>query len=135
MRKAAIYVVEQLAGWLIEDEYGYHFSYDKEYIARLDARPASLTLPVRDRPYTSLDSPYRLYCPTRRPIGNPWPKGAYIVFEELGSLLSESRGKYTVDRGKCISPIYFLNIKGEYLIFHFNRDAENCNRVGLALKI
>jgi serine/threonine-protein kinase HipA len=54
MRKAAIYVVDQLAGWLIEDEYGYHFSYDKEYIARLDARPASLTLPVRERPYTSL---------------------------------------------------------------------------------
>ncbi len=53
MRKAAIKIEDQPAGWLIQDEQGYLFEYDKAYAAHPDARPVSLTLPVREAPYTS----------------------------------------------------------------------------------
>ncbi|OWY24295.1 phosphatidylinositol kinase [Sphingobacteriales bacterium UPWRP_1] len=53
MRKAAIKVENQLAGWLTQDEWGYHFVYNKDYVTMPDARPVSLTLPLREAPYTS----------------------------------------------------------------------------------
>ena len=53
MRKAAIKIGDQLAGWLTQDERGYHFEYDNAYSSQPDAKPASLTLPVREAPYTS----------------------------------------------------------------------------------
>jgi serine/threonine-protein kinase HipA len=53
MRKAAIKIEDQIAGWLTQDEQGYHFVYEKTYSARQGARPVSLTLPLRDAPYTS----------------------------------------------------------------------------------
>ena len=53
MRKAAIKVEDQLAGWLTQDELGYHFVYDASYLERSDVRPVSLTLPVREAEYTS----------------------------------------------------------------------------------
>ncbi len=53
MRKAAIKIEGQLAGWLTQDEKGYHFVYDDAYASRPNARPVSLTLPVRVAPYTS----------------------------------------------------------------------------------
>lgn len=53
MRKAAIKIEAQLAGWLTLDEQGYHFVYDKAYTAQPNVRPVSLTLPVREAPYTS----------------------------------------------------------------------------------
>ena len=53
MRRAAIKIGNQLAGVLTEDEQGYHFEYDKEYIARSDAGPVSLTLPIRAVAYHS----------------------------------------------------------------------------------
>lgn len=53
MRKAAIKIKDQLAGWLTQDEYGYHFVYDQAYAAQPDARPVSLTLPLREATYTS----------------------------------------------------------------------------------
>jgi serine/threonine-protein kinase HipA len=51
--KAAIKIEDQLAGWLTQDEQGYHFVYDIAYAARPKARPVSLTFPVRKAPYTS----------------------------------------------------------------------------------
>ncbi len=42
-----------MAGWLTQDEQGYHFVYDQAYAGMADARPVSLTLPVRGVPYTS----------------------------------------------------------------------------------
>ena len=54
MRKAAIKIEDRLAGWLTQDEQGYHFEYNKAYAAQTDARPVSLTLPVREAPYTSM---------------------------------------------------------------------------------
>ncbi len=53
MRKAAIKIEEQLAGWLIQDEHGYYFMYDKSYAAQANARPVSLTLPLQQEPFTS----------------------------------------------------------------------------------
>lgn len=53
MRKAAIKVGDRLAGWLIQDDQGYHFVYEQAYAAQPDARPVSLTLPIREAPYSS----------------------------------------------------------------------------------
>jgi serine/threonine-protein kinase HipA len=53
VRKAAIKIEHQLAGWLTQDELGYHFEYNNAYTEQPSARPVSLTLPVREAPYTS----------------------------------------------------------------------------------
>lgn len=53
MRKAAVKMDAQLAGWLSQDENGYHFVYNKSYSAMPDARPVSLTLPLQEAPFTS----------------------------------------------------------------------------------
>jgi serine/threonine-protein kinase HipA len=53
MRKAAIKVENQLAGWLTQDERGYHFVYDKLYAAQPSVRPVSLTLPVQEAAFTA----------------------------------------------------------------------------------
>jgi serine/threonine-protein kinase HipA len=53
MRKAAIKIEDQLAGWLTQDEQGYHFEYDKAYAAQPNARPVSLTLPIQPAAFTS----------------------------------------------------------------------------------
>ncbi|MFO0449186.1 MAG: HipA N-terminal domain-containing protein [Pseudomonadota bacterium] len=53
MRKAAIKIEDQLAGWLTHDERGYHFVYDKAYAAQANARPVSLTLPIQEPAFTS----------------------------------------------------------------------------------
>jgi serine/threonine-protein kinase HipA len=53
MRKAAIHIEDQRAGWLTQDQDGYHFWYEPAYAALLGARPVSLTLPLRAEAYTS----------------------------------------------------------------------------------
>lgn len=53
MRKAAIKIEDKLAGWLTQDEQGYHFEYNKAYAATPDSRRVSLTLPLQEAPYTS----------------------------------------------------------------------------------
>ncbi len=53
MRKAAVKIENRVAGWLIQDEQGYHFVYDMMYAAQQDARPVSLTLPLQEVAYTS----------------------------------------------------------------------------------
>ena len=53
MKRANIYYDEQLAGLLIEDDNGFTFRYDENYLAEADARPISLTLPLRPEAYTS----------------------------------------------------------------------------------
>jgi serine/threonine-protein kinase HipA len=54
VRKAAIKIEDQLAGWLTQDEQGYHFVYNKAYASQKNARSVSLTLPLREAPYTSM---------------------------------------------------------------------------------
>jgi serine/threonine-protein kinase HipA len=53
VRKAAVKIEDQVAGWLTHDEQGYHFVYDKTYAAQPNARPVSLTLPLQEAAYTS----------------------------------------------------------------------------------
>jgi serine/threonine-protein kinase HipA len=53
MRKAIIKIDKTLAGWLTQDEHGYHFLYDKTYTSQPDARPVSLTLPFQEAPFNS----------------------------------------------------------------------------------
>ena len=61
MRQALIYNQDQLAGLLTEDENGYTFQYDTAYIKSSDAESISLTLPISEKPYTSLSR-----APTRK---------------------------------------------------------------------
>lgn len=53
MRKAKVYMLNKLAGFLIENENGYSFLYDDEYLAASTAKPVSLTLPLQKKPHVS----------------------------------------------------------------------------------
>ena len=51
MRQAKIYNDNLVAGILTEDENGYTFQYDSNYLQSDDAQAISLTLPLTDKPY------------------------------------------------------------------------------------
>lgn len=51
MKQAAVFFRNRRAGVLTEDEYGYTFVYDADYLAAAEAQPVSLTLPLRAEPY------------------------------------------------------------------------------------
>lgn len=53
MRKAAIKIDTAFVGSLVQNELGYHFQYDSAYLLHPNARPVSLTLPLKKEPYTS----------------------------------------------------------------------------------
>lgn len=53
MRKAKVYMHIELAGYLVENENGYSFLYDKNYLTGSTAKPVSLTLPLQDEPHIS----------------------------------------------------------------------------------
>ena len=53
MRQAKIYRKNILAGILTEEGGEYRFSYDEAYLAREDAQPVSLTLPLQADAYIS----------------------------------------------------------------------------------
>lgn len=53
MRQAEIYRKDILAGILTEEGGEYRFSYDEAYLAREDAQPVSLTLPLQTDAYVS----------------------------------------------------------------------------------
>lgn len=53
MRKAEIKMHDLTAGWLTEDENGYHFVYDAAYLQKDKVPPISLTLPLTTNEYTS----------------------------------------------------------------------------------
>ena len=53
MRQAEIYRKEFLAGLLTEDGGEYLFCYDEAYLARKDAKPVSLTLPLQTETFVS----------------------------------------------------------------------------------
>lgn len=53
MRSAKVFIHSELAGKLTENEDGYLFQYEKEYISNPKAKPVSLTLPVREEPFLS----------------------------------------------------------------------------------
>ena len=51
MKQAGIYIQDVFCGILTEDEEGYHFRYDKDYLSSKDAKPLSPTMPLTDLPY------------------------------------------------------------------------------------
>ena len=52
MKQAKIYNHNLFAGILTEDENGYTFQYDLDYLQSDDAQAISLTFPLTDKPYT-----------------------------------------------------------------------------------
>lgn len=52
MRRAYVYYKDIFAGELIEDENGYHFQYDKDYVFSKND-PVSLTLPLQKEKFHS----------------------------------------------------------------------------------
>lgn len=53
VRTADVFVHDIFAGVLREDEDGYSFAYDPDYLRRTDAAPVSLTLPLQADAFTS----------------------------------------------------------------------------------
>lgn len=53
MRKAEIKMQDITAGWLWQDENGYHFVYDTTYLARKNPIAISLTLPIQTAAFTN----------------------------------------------------------------------------------
>ena len=53
MKQGNVYFMNILAGTIREDEDGFTFQYDPDYLQRDDAQPVSLTLPLREEPYVS----------------------------------------------------------------------------------
>ena len=51
MKQAGIYLNDVFCGILTEDEEGFHFCYDKEYMERTGAAPLSPTMPLQIQPY------------------------------------------------------------------------------------
>ena len=52
MQKTEIRIKNQTAGWLTQDENGYTYMYDINYLQSVNPEPVSLTLPLRSKPYT-----------------------------------------------------------------------------------
>lgn len=53
MKKAEIKIGTTTAGWLTEDENGYHFAYDLMYLESENPESVSLTLPLQEKPFSS----------------------------------------------------------------------------------
>ena len=53
MRRAEVRIHSRMAGWLTQDENGYHFVYDETFLRSEKPEPISLTLPLKEKPYTS----------------------------------------------------------------------------------
>jgi serine/threonine-protein kinase HipA len=53
MRKAEIKMHNKLAGWLTQDEEGYHFEYDSAYLENGISEPISKTLPLQTHVFQS----------------------------------------------------------------------------------
>jgi serine/threonine-protein kinase HipA len=51
MKKAEIRIKNRTAGWLTQDENGYTYIYDTQYLQSTDPEPVSLTLPLKETPY------------------------------------------------------------------------------------
>lgn len=53
MRRAEIRMGDKVAGWLLENENGYEFAYDENYLADPKSDPVSMTLPLTATPFVS----------------------------------------------------------------------------------
>ena len=53
MKQAKVFFRENFSGILTEDENGYTFVYNTDYLQKKDAKAVSLTLPLSKKPYNS----------------------------------------------------------------------------------
>jgi len=53
MRKAEVKMKGKLAGYIWQNEYGYHFQYSKKYVESNDAEAISKTFPIQIEPFLS----------------------------------------------------------------------------------
>jgi serine/threonine-protein kinase HipA len=53
MKRAKVYMHTEWAGILTEDENGYHFQYQSDYLKKAKAEAISLTLPLSEQKYES----------------------------------------------------------------------------------
>jgi serine/threonine-protein kinase HipA len=53
MKQAKVFFQENFAGVLTEDENGYTFVYNVDYLQKKDTKAVSLTLPLNEKPYNS----------------------------------------------------------------------------------
>lgn len=53
MRQGKVWVNNKLAGLLTEDDNGYNFSYQKEYLKSKNSLPVSLALPLQEEAFYS----------------------------------------------------------------------------------
>jgi serine/threonine-protein kinase HipA len=53
MRQAKVYMGNSLAGMLTENEEGYSFMYNPQYLKEPEIKPVSLTLPLQENPFIS----------------------------------------------------------------------------------
>lgn len=53
MRRAKVYMYAEIAGVLVEDDEGYHFKYEKEYLESENSEPISLTMPLKKETFSS----------------------------------------------------------------------------------
>ena len=53
MNRAKVYMYNELAGILTEDENGFHFQYDENYLKKEESEAISLTLPLTSNTYES----------------------------------------------------------------------------------
>ena len=51
MRKGKVFFKDELAGIIEEDSNGVTFTYDKDYLKKENAKPVSLTMPLKEEPY------------------------------------------------------------------------------------
>ena len=51
MKQAKVFVGDIYAGTLTENEYGYEFMYESDYLKSEGAEAVSITLPLTDKPY------------------------------------------------------------------------------------
>ena len=53
MKKAKVYMYDDWAGTLIENDEGFFFSYEADYLSKENTEPISLTLPLQEKTYES----------------------------------------------------------------------------------
>lgn len=53
VRSGIVWMRDRRAGTIVQDEEGYAFRYDEEYLQSEGAEPISLTMPLRREPYLS----------------------------------------------------------------------------------
>lgn len=53
IKRGNVFLRDTLAGIITEDENGFSFQYDPDYLKLPEAKPVSLTLPLSEEPYKS----------------------------------------------------------------------------------